>query len=140
MKKIIMCIMLIMFTIPVLAVGICAKNSIVAVVLDPTVNGSSYQKDDNNFTFKAVFSYGTVSGEVVCLNTNSYSANMETATYGGYCWCRITHPMNSGWYYYWNEGTECAKNCTNRCAYGVVYSDAVRSYLYNSVAAANAAF
>jgi hypothetical protein len=105
-----------------------------------------------------VFSYGNVSGISTCVpdapsggsgsmgsittkETGGYLDAVGGATAGKYCWCKMTHPMSSLWAFYYDYGSaaNCASNCTY-CGRHVQYAAALRSGLFGSVAAANAAY
>jgi len=156
MKRIIMMIMgAMIFVIPALAVSVCAKDSIVSVVLDPSIGGNSYTYNNSTGVWKTVFSYGNVSGVSTCVSTAPTGGRGSTTTSagtplespggetsGGYCWCRMTHPMSSLWAFFNDRGnaSRCASLCTDYCG-DYVRSDAdLRGGLFGSVAAANAAF
>ena len=148
-------IMMMMFAIPALAVSVCAKDSIVAVVLDPTIGGNSYTYNNSTGVWKTVFSYGNVSGISTCVSTaptggrGSVKTSAGTAldspggeTSGGYCWCKMTHPMSSLWAFFGDLGvaSACASNCAYGCGNYVRASADLRSGLFGSVAAASAAY
>ncbi|MBR3511268.1 MAG: hypothetical protein IKN73_04385, partial [Alphaproteobacteria bacterium] len=99
-----------MFVIPALAVSVCAKNSIVSVVLDPSIGGNSYTYNNSTGVWKTVFSYGNVSGVSTCSTVAPTGSMGSTKTSAGtpldavagdvsgrYCWCKMTHPMSSLW-------------------------------------------
>ena len=155
MKRIIIFTMMIMFAVPAVAVSVCAKDSVVTVVLDPSINGASYTHNNSTGTWKTVFSYGNVSGISTCVSiapTGSMGSTKTTdgtplvatggETAGQYCWCKMTHPMSSLWAFFLDYGhaAPCASNCPNLCGNSVLSSAALRSGLFGSVAAANAAY
>ena len=155
MKRIIIFTMMIMFAVPAVAVSVCAKDSVVTVVLDPSIGGNSYTHNNSTGTWKTVFSYGNVSGISTCVATapSGSMGTVKTAdgthlsasggqTSGQYCWCKMTHPMSSLWAFYndYGSASNCASNCANRCGHNVQYNAALRGGLFGSVAAANAAF
>ena len=121
---------LMLFAIPAVAVSVCAKDSVVTVVLDPSINGNSYTHNNSTGTWKTVFSYGNVSGISTCTST-APSGSMGTTktsegtplnatggeTAGQYCWCKMTHPMSSLWAFSndFGSASDCASDCTTRC-------------------------
>ena len=155
MKRIIIFTMMIMFAIPALGVSVCAKDSVVTVVLDPSINGASNTHNNSTGTWKTVFSYGNVSGISTCVATapSGSMGTVKTAdgthlsasggqTSGQYCWCKMTHPMSSLWAFNnaYGSASNCASGCADYCG-GIVRNYAsLRGGLFGSVAAANAAF
>lgn len=157
MKKICTSVLLmIVFVIPALAVSVCAKDSVVSVVLDPSIGGNSYTYNNSTGVWKTVFSYGNVSGVSTCSTVAPTGDTGSTKTSEGtpldavagdvsgkYCWCKMTHPMSSLWAFLGGYGnaSACASDCTNGCGRNVRYdAAALRGGLFGSVAAANAAF
>ena len=155
MKYVLLAIMMII-SAPVLAVSVCAKDSVVTVVLDPTIAGTSYTHNNSTGVWKTVFSYGNVSGISTCVpdapsdskgsittkETGGYLDAVGGATTGQYCWCKMTHPMSSLWAFHYDDGSvaSCASRCADRCGLYVQHAAALRSGLFGSVAAANAAY
>ena len=155
MKRVMVILGMMLFAIPAVAVSVCAKDSVVTVVLDPSINGSSYTHNNSTGTWKTVFSYGNVSGISTCVATapSGSMGTVKTAdgahlsasggqTSGQYCWCKMTHPMSSLWAFYAGYGSAsgCASSCTDHCGNYVRSYAALRGGLFGSVAAANAAF
>ena len=156
MKKIWICVLMIMvFVIPALAVSVCAKDSVVTVVLDPSIGGNSYTYNNSTGVWKTVFSYGNVSGVSTCStvaptggrgSTNTSAGTPLDAvagdTSGRYCWCKMTHPMSSLWAFLYDYGfaSNCASNCATICGNYVRNGGDLRGGLFGSVAAANAAY
>ena len=155
MKRIIIFTMMIMFAVPAVAVSVCAKDSVVTVVLDPSIGGNSYTHNNSTGTWKTVFSYGNVSGISTCVATapSGSMGTVKTAdgthlsasggqTSGQYCWCKMTHPMSSLWAFRHDCGSasSCASSCAAYCGHYVRNDAALRGGLFGSVAAANAAF
>ena len=147
--------MMIMFAVPAVAVSVCAKDSVVTVVLDPSIGTSSYTYNNSTGTWKMVFSYGNVSGISTCVSTAPNGSMGATQTtdgtplvatggeaVGGYCWCKMTHPMSSLWAFSFDRVyvSDCTSLCSRDCSvYASRYAD-MRSGLFGSVAAANAAY
>ncbi len=154
MKRIIIFTMMIMLAVPAVAVSVCAKDSVVTVVLDPSIAGASYTYNNSTGTWKTVFSYGNVSGISTCVSitpTGSQGSTKTTdgtlldatggETTGRYCWCKMTHPMSSLWAFDIDAGgVFCASDCAYYCGRYVKESAALRSGLFGSVAAANDMF
>ena len=155
MKHMMVVLGLMLFAIPAVAVSVCAKDSVVTVVLDPSIDGASYTYNNSTRTWKTVFSYGNVSGISTCVSiapTGSQNITKTTdgtpllatggETAGRYCWCKMTHPMSSLWAFHYAHGdaATCASYCAARCG-GHVQDDAsLRSGLFGSVATANEMF
>ncbi len=158
MKRMIMMIMgAIMFVIPALAVSVCTKNDVVAVMLNPEITTTETGTADNNTkTWKVPFPYGTISGMSTCvsakgktgqstLTTNdTYLESPGGETSVGNCWCKMTHPMNSLWAHWFDNGYPnsyyCASSCTNYCRDMFKNRPALRGLIFGSVADANTAF
>ncbi len=155
MKRIIIFTMMIMFAVPAVAVSVCAKDSVVTVVLDPSIGGSSYTHNNSTGTWKTVFSYGNVSGISTCVSTAPTGSMGSTKTADGtplvatggetagqYCWCKMTHPMSSLWAFGPGVGnaSACASGCAYLCGLSARNDAPLRSGLFGSVAAANAAY
>ena len=153
MKRIMMIIMgITVFVLPALGVSVCMKDSVVSVVLDPSIGGNSYTYNNSTGVWKTVFSYGNVSGISTCVSTAPTGSRGSTTTSAGtplespggetsgsYCWCKMTHPMSSLWAFN-NSYSNCASYCTRNCGDYVLDSAGLRGGLFGSVAAANAAF
>ena len=157
MKKtyIISAIIGLMIALPALAVSVCTKDSIVSVVLDPDVGGSSYTYNNATGVWKTVFSYGNVSGISTC-SASKPSGGMGAirtvdgeyldaaggAVSGQYCWCKMTHPMSSLWAFAYDYGSAsgCASGCTYGCGNRVQNDVALRAGLFGSVALASDAY
>ena len=142
-KKILFAALAMCAVVPALAVSVCAKNSVVTVVLDPSIAISSYTQNAATNSWKAVASYGTITGISTCLATSGTfgvaNAAIESPggeTTGGKCWCKMTHPMASRWVFYNDLGS--ASNCASYCAYScgtyVQSNGAMRAGLFGSVA------
>lgn len=153
MKKVFMFVaMMILFVIPALAVSVCAKDSVVSVVLDPSIGGNSYTHNNSTGVWKTVFSYGNVSGISTCVSTAPQGSMGSTKTSAGtplnspggetsgsYCWCKMTHPMSSLWAFSYST-SYCASDCALYCGDRVQNLAGLRGGLFGSVAAANAAY
>ena len=131
MKKILVVLIGLIIIAPTYATTMCAANDTVAVVLDPSISISGISDDGINGTWKAWSSFGTFYGISACLNHTQHSYHLYdtnnnetkkvvgTERYGRYCWCRLTHPVSSLWFYSpdGNRGEACAYACANVCAY-----------------------
>ena len=155
MKRMMVILGFILIAVPAVAVSVCVKDSVVTVVLDPSIGGNSYTHNNSTGTWKTVFSYGNVSGISTCVATapSGSMGTVKTAdgthlsasggqTSGQYCWCKMTHPMSSLWAFRADRGSasDCASSCTDYCGNRVQGNAALRGGLFGSVAAANAAF
>ena len=135
-------LVVIMVALPALAVSVCAKNSIVTVVLDPTLGISGYTYNNAASVWKATASYGTITGISTCIATSGTfgvaNPSVESPggeTTGGKCWCKMTHPMASRWVFNYDYGSasNCASDCTYYCGFRVQYNGALRVGLFGSV-------
>ena len=95
-----------------------------AIILDPSVEGENYTKDEATKTWTTTFSYGTVSGIATCNSTSGTYAtaypeynfdNNHESSEGVYCWCRMTSPVRSAWVY--RSVSSSASECASYCAY-----------------------
>jgi hypothetical protein len=136
---------------PAYSLDMCAENNSVVVVLDPSINLSSSSGHNNTATFKVVGSYGTLTGVSACLSFSGsgvYTANngllMDNGDVvtggeqnGQYCWCQITHPVKTLWFYYgyWTSGglSTCLANCANSCGLDVKGTSSKRATVFNTV-------
>jgi len=117
----------------------CAANNTVAIVLDPTVEGTNYTYSAANQTWTTNFPYGDVSGVALCSTTSSSYANVgnpDESGGGQYCWCKSTHPVLSRWVFHRDYGSSdgCASNCAANCGYYVRDRADFRSAMFGSVA------
>ena len=132
----------------------CAINDSVAVILDPTINGTAGDTLDSTLgTWYTTFPYGTIYGISSCVDTNwgkQQGGYVDTLTdingnriygneqIGGYCWCKLTHPVISRWVFnraaggvtYCRSGG-CAATCAN--TYGAQTKETFRVGLFGSV-------
>ena len=155
MKRVMVILGLMLFAIPAVAVSVCAKDSVVTVVLDPSINGNSYTYNNSTGTWKAVFSYGNVSGISTCVATAPSGSMGATKTSEGtplnaaggqksgqYCCCKMIHPMSSLWVFDSDRGSasKCASECANACGTHARSYSTMRGGLFGSVATANEMF
>lgn len=117
----------------------CSNNDYLTVVLDPTIEGTTYTYDAAAMTWKTVFPYGNVSGISVCNDTSgSWGGSTTTEqleTGGVMCWCKMTHPAVSLWVF--SDANSSSSACAFYCAFycGIyvrIYSD-FRSGVFSSV-------
>ena len=121
-----------------------AMSNRTAIILEPSVPGSgNTEYDPTEKTWKATFSYGTVSGVASCNNTagssNStahpeYNSTFTQATTGTQCWCRMTSPVRSAWVYDGpkDNAATCETNCAYNCTYYVNNSASFRTAMYTT--------
>ena len=118
MKKMFVILSLIAFAMPSYASTMCVANDMVAVVLDPSIDGTNYTYDAANMLWTTNFDYGNVSGDALCSTTSGSYATVGTPNESGggqYCWCRTQHPVASLWVFFYGNGS--SDNCANYCAY-----------------------
>ena len=139
MKKIVT-IILTIITIPTYSSTMCVKNDSVAVVLDPSIIGTTSGYNYETKTWWTQFSFGRVTGTAVMINKScngKYDVLINLTDidnngnekrivggeeYGKVCWCKTTHPAVSGWVcsylsnYYFNpfDSENCLKSCGKR--------------------------
>ena len=128
-----------MMVIPAHSSTMCVANDMVAVVLDPSINGTDYTYDAANMLWTTMFDYGNISGDALCSTTSGSYATVGTpdeAGGGQYCWCRATHPVASLWVFRNADGSSdnCANACASLCAYNVRDYAAFRAGVFGSVA------
>ena len=139
MKKVLTIICAMMMAMPSYASTMCVANNTVAMVLDPSINGTNHTYSAANMTWTTMFDYGNISGDALCSTTSvSYATTGTPNESGGgqYCWCRATHPVASLWVFFNDYGSSgyCADHCANFCAHGVQNYAAFRAGMFGSVA------
>jgi len=113
-------------TTPTNATTMCITNDNTSIILDPSIEGTGYTRDDATMTWTVTFDYGTVSGIATCNSTSgtlkraypSYNFDNDHAgSTGIYCWCRMTYPVRSAWvsWYEFSSKATCASLCARRC-------------------------
>ena len=134
--------------IPAFGTTMCVQNDNVAVVLDPSVAGTTYTYDNALGRWDTTFPYGHVIGISACINTSgSYGVaksqlkDGENDVVGGEvtgprCWCKMTHPAVSLWVFSGSSSSTsvCASSCAGRCGNFVLSNSAFRAGLFGSVA------
>ena len=139
--------MLTVLTIQANATTMCATNDSVAIVLDPTIQGTQHGSDSLIRTWWAQFPYGQVQGISTCLAKGGSRGYAEAQlkdtngelvigieNNGGYCWCKLTHPVSSVWGYGANASSASScSSCPGYCADYFRNDYSVRAALYNSI-------
>ena len=134
--------------IPAFGTTMCVQNDNVAVVLDPSVAGTTYTYDNSLGRWDTTFPYGHVIGISACINTSgSYGVAKSQLKDGGNdvvggevtgprCWCKMTHPAVSLWVFDGSSSSAagCASNCTIVCGVNVRDNSGFRAGLFGSVA------
>jgi len=134
MKKVMM-IICAMMAVPSYASTMCVANDTVAMVLDPSINGTNYTYSAANMTWTTMFDYGNISGDALCSTTSGSYATTGTPNESGggqYCWCRASHPVASLWVFgtvYGSSGN-CARSCAYSCALDVRNNAAFRAGMF----------
>ena len=107
--------------------GSCFTETTTAIILDPSVSGTSETYDAAQKTWTAIFPNYTLSGIVSCNSLTGTSGtaypeynNQITAGYQTnqlQCWCRMTNPVRSAWVFSntFSSASECASSCANFC-------------------------
>ena len=142
MNKVIYLLIGVLLSMPAGATTMCALEDTTAVILDPSINGTSYKSDENTFTWNTTFPYGTIYGVAACLSVNGGSQGTINPDLdagggekeGGYCWCKMTHPASSRWVFYGSRSASlCASDCAYYCGYYAQNRAALRGGLFGSV-------
>ena len=124
------------------ATTMCMTADTTAIILDPSVGGTSYDSDETEKTWSVTFRYGTVSGIATC---NSTAGNWGTAhgeynnvftlgTNGVNCWCRMLSPVRSSWIAGLVASTEqyCASICADNCGLNIRSVQEFRRAMYTT--------
>jgi len=141
-------VLLTLLAAPALATTMCAEDDVIAIVLDPTVNGTNYTYNADLFEWSAVFPYGTVWGIATCLD-KSGTGNVAVSDLrdtngelvvggertGVNCWCKMTHPASSLWVFRNANGSvaDCRSNCANNCGNNMRDNAAFRGGVFGSL-------
>lgn len=153
MKKIVIMLLMLMPMVGANATTMCAANDTVAVVLDPSIGLNSNSYDAESGRWLTWGSYGTVHGISACVNvgqgksrgntvarltdTNNNETNLVVGSerYGGYCWCRMTHPAVSLWTFLngYGSASNCASGCARDCSSNLRAVSSFREGLFGSV-------
>jgi len=154
MKKIFLMMMCGLFiAIPAFGTNMCVDDDTVAVVLDPSQNGTSGGQSPlstGTGEWNVTFAWGRVYGVSACLSAN-YGAALDEITDNGaivvgreingiYCYCRMTHPAASRWVFRFSR-SDCASICAFTCynfksgyGHGVLDDAYVREVVFGSIA------
>ena len=115
-----------------------------AIILDPSVAGDDFTRDEEEKTWSTVFSYGTISGIASCNSiegtyANAYSGNQNNIKpeyQNGQlnCWCRMTSPVRSAWVFNTVRETasDCASRCANLCSYYIRINSEFRAGVFGA--------
>ena len=151
MKKVVFFVAFMFVPYVCVALTMCVRDSAMVVSLDPVVAGDSYVSDDKEMVWTTTFSYGTIYGESTCLSvvpsgtqgvyTNANGAMLADGDElvqrldGGYCWCRITHPVLSRWVFNhtYQSTSDCSLYCAANCGASTQHGIALRKGLFGSV-------
>lgn len=153
MKKFLI-VLLMIVCIPAMATTICADDDVIAIVLDPTVNGTwSGMSDTATSEWGVKYQNGTIWGISACIDTPG--TNGETVTdlhsldgspvigaerTGQHCWCKITHPTVSAWVYAFSTKSidSCSGNngsCPGFCARytsDIALTGSIHKFIFNA--------
>ena len=151
MKRIMIFVAFMFLPCVCIALTMCVRDSAMVVSLEPAVAGLSYVADEEEMVWATTFSYGTIYGDATCLSvapsgTQGVYTNVNGAMLsdgedlvqrvdGGYCWCRITHPVLSRWVfnYTYQSSSECLLYCAKNCGASAQHGIALRKGLFGSV-------
>ena len=140
MKRVIYLLIAGLLSLPAVATTMCALEDTTAVILDPSINGTSNKNNVNTSTWNTTFPYGTIYGVAACLSVKGGSQgtiNPDIDAGGGekegiYCWCRMTHPAYSHWVFLGGH-SDCATYCARNCGINAQNNAALRSGLFGSI-------
>lgn len=160
MKRALM-IMFLVVPISVFATDMCARDDTMVMVFDKNVLGESHSHNSAEFAWYAKMPYGQIAGDATCLSAiEGLGRTAGLGVYYGvgeyantridvepglsgvdidgnkriYCWCRMTHPVVSGWVFFEKQDS-CKGMCANTCAYrAIVKEHSIRGGLFESVA------
>ena len=124
------------------ATTMCVTNDNNSIILDPSVEGTSYTSQASSKTWITTFPNYTVNGIATCNSTTaSYEAHPEynfdnnyVSSEGTECWCKMTSPVRSAWVfdYGFSSASDCVSQCANYCGSGVRYYSDVRERFFGS--------
>lgn len=107
------------------ATDMCARDDTMVLVFDAHVAGSGQTLNKSEWTWVASYAYGRIQGEATCISSQEYqNANIQSGLSGtdvngnprGMCFCKMTHPVVSGWVGTSAWGTDgCILNCVYSC-------------------------
>ena len=138
------------------AAQMCVKDDTLLVVLDPVISPTSTSFNEDNHSWSATFSYGTISGVAGCGNYRTLgqlsgtgigdvkpSVNQSAVELVGtdinmyICACKMLMPVESLWinaYYQQDSATAaCSTLCAEKCATRVNESPTVRANIFGNV-------
>jgi len=125
------------------ATTMCVTNDNTSIILDPSIEGTGYTRDEATKTWTTTFPNYTVSGIATCNSTSgtygkaypqyNFDNNHASST-GVYCWCRMTSPVRSAWVfgYEFSTASGCAPYCANHCSDRIQLSTALRGGVFGS--------
>jgi len=125
------------------ATTMCVTNDNTSIILDPSIEGTGYTRDEATKTWTTTFPNYTVSGIATCNSTSGTYAkaypqynfdNNHASSTGVYCWCRMTSPVRSAWVYYnkYDTTSACDSNCSPYCGIRVQGTPAFRGGVFGS--------
>jgi hypothetical protein len=111
-------------TTPTNATTMCITDDNTSIILDPSIEGTEYTRNEATKTWTTTFPNYTISGIATCNSTGgtfataypqyNFDDNHVTST-GVYCWCKMTSPVRSAWVYNYEHSS--ASLCYSNCAY-----------------------
>lgn len=139
---------LMLIALPALAATVCADDDVIAIILDPEINGTTHTSNTSMFEWGAQFPYGSLWGIATCLdkegtaNTAVKELRSEDGELavggernGSFCWCQMTHPAISHWVFRnsFDSINDCRSSCPNLCGSNVRAFGAFRSAMFGSL-------
>lgn len=111
------------------ATDMCARDNVMVLVFDPQVKCSSTGNNAAEWSWWAQMPYGRLAGDATCVsqtevNQKQFSPGLSGVDANGenriFCYCRISHPVISGWVQRAKHttNTDCSKNCSLYCSIG----------------------
>lgn len=142
MRKIIFLIALVL-PICAYATDMCARDDTMVLVLDSKVGGSGSTLNKDEWSWVALYTYGRIQGESTCVSTQEkQNGDIQPGLSGtdangnprGSCFCKMTHPVVSGWVGTQAWGMDgCVLNCVYSCGQAAGTNINFRQLLFDTV-------
>lgn len=142
MRKIIFLIALVL-PICAYATDMCARDDTMVLVFDSNVGGAGSTLNQVEWSWVASYTYGRIQGESTCISTQEkQNGDIQPGLSGtdangnprGSCFCKMTHPVVSGWVETQAWGMDgCVLNCVYSCGQAAGSNINVRQRLFDSV-------
>ena len=127
------------------ATDMCARDNVTVLAFDPQINCTSSGSNAAEWSWWGQFPYGRLAGDATCVsqtevNQKQFSPGLSGVDANGenrtLCYCRITHPVVSGWIHRYKT-TSCASQCYSLCSdmsgTSLCKTPSIRTALFNSI-------